>query len=591
MKLMKRTIECGRVKEDLVGKQICVNGWVNRRRDHGGITFIDLRDRSGIVQLVINPEQINQNDNDKAHELRLEYVVAAQGVLQNRDPKLVNPKMPTGKYELVVTKLEILGRSKPLPFQLDENAEKVSEDLRLKYRYLDLRREKMQNFLKIRHDALFVIRDYLNSQEFYEIETPILSKSTPEGARDYLVPSRQQAGNFYALPQSPQIYKQLLMSSGIEKYFQIARCFRDEDLRADRQPEFTQLDIEMSFVDEDDIFSIAEGVVSKIWGKFYNAKLTLPLKRYSYDHVFSLYGSDKPDLRYDMKVHEITKLFESTGLTFLKSILEDGGKAGALCIKNKKFSRSELDKWTDKVTKEYGAKGLIYVSFNEDKSPKSSISKFLAPDFFDQAKAFIPDLTISDTLFIVADKYENAWSLLGKLRVELAQALNLIDTSKHEIFWVTDFPMFEWNEDEKRWDSKHHPFTAPQEGWEDQEPGQMLSRAYDLVGNGCELAGGSIRIHDSVMQQKVFDLLGITPEQAQRKFGHLLEAQNFGYPPEGGMAFGIERLIMLLAGTDSIRDVIAFPKSQRGNCLMMNTPSEVDQDQLKELGLKIKTKS
>lgn len=585
MGLIKRSVYCGDVAESLVGQEVCVTGWVNRRRDHGGVIFIDLRDRSGILQLVFNPE-INAEMMELAHTLRIEYVLSAKGTLTHRAPDAINPKMPTGKYEVNVTEFSLLARSKPLPFQLEE-AENVSEDLRLKYRYLDLRRPEMQKFVRMRHEVNLYLREYLDKQGFYEIETPILSKSTPEGARDFLVPSRLSQGEFYALPQSPQIYKQLLILAGFEKYFQIARCMRDEDLRADRQPEFTQLDIEMSFIDEQDIQTVCEGFLSGLWKKFLNIELKAPFKRYAYDDVFALYGSDKPDMRFDLKIQDYTKLFEPMGLKFLQSIIEGGGKIGGVCVKDHKFSRSELDGWVEKVTKEYGAKGLVYIRFNEDNTPNSPIAKFLPADFLVQAQKFIPGLTAADTLFVVAGEYKHSWSILGKLRIELGNSLNLIDRTKHELFWVTDFPMFEWNEEEKGWNACHHPFTSPQEGWESLPIGDVKARAYDLICNGYELGGGSIRINNPDVQRKVFEIIGLSEEQAQQKFGFLLEAQTYGYPPEGGLAFGIDRIMMILGQTNSIRDVIAFPKTQKMSCLMMESPSPVEGKQLRELGIKI----
>jgi aspartyl-tRNA synthetase len=583
MQGFKRTIWCGEISEVLIDREVIVNGWVNSRRDHGGIIFIDLRDRSGLLQLVFNPN-INSDMMKVAHTLREEYVIAAKGTLVHREEGLINSKMTTGKYEIMVTDLKLFAKSDPMPFQLD-SAEKVSEDLRLTYRYLDLRRFEMQTMMKLRYKIIFSLRECLNKENFFEIETPILSKSTPEGAREFLVPSRLQPKKFYALPQSPQTFKQLLMCAGIEKYYQIARCFRDEDLRADRQPEFTQLDIEMSFIDEEDIYKITENFLSVIWKKFLGKELKSPLRRYTYDDVFFRFGSDRPDTRFDLEIKDITELFESIEVKFLQSIFAEGGRAGALCIKNKKFSRSELDGWVEKVTKEFGGRGLVYIKFSEEGIPSGPIAKFLPQNFLSQTQKFIPDLTKEDTLFVVADTYQKAWNLLGKLRSELGEQLDLIDSKKHEIFWVTDFPMFIWNENENRWESSHHPFTQPQEGWKDCDPAKMKARAYDLIWNGNEIGGGSIRIHDSQTQQKIFDILGINKEEVQEKFGYLIDAQRFGYPPEGGIGFGIERLIMMIIGTKSIRDVIAFPKTQKGYCLMMNTPSEVEKKQLKDLGL------
>ncbi|MFH1831388.1 MAG: aspartate--tRNA ligase [bacterium] len=602
MQRLKRTVECGLVSSELLGQQVSVAGWVHSRRDHGGVIFIDLRDRSGIVQLVFMPEELDSVVMDSARALRSEYVIVAQGVLQNRASGMINPKMPTGEFEVIIKEFTLFSACKPLPFQIDA-PEHVSEDLRLKYRYLDLRRPVMQQNLKLRHDVIFCIREFLNKKGFWEIETPILSKSTPEGARDFLVPSRLAAGMFYALPQSPQIYKQLLMCSGLEKYFQIARCFRDENLRADRQPEFTQLDLEMSFVDENDIFSVCEEMMAQVMKKILNVNLGLPFKRYAYDDVMSKYGSDKPDLRFDMRIQDLTNLFNKIELpAFLKTILENNGKFGALCVKNKKFSRAQLDGWVEKVTKEYGAQGLIYITFDAAPSchpgldpgsipcpsHKGPISKFLPTDFFAQAQRLIPDLTTSDMLFVVAGQYKQAWDILGKLRLELGKDLNLIDKTRHELFWVTDFPLFEWDQDAKQWQSAHNPFTAPQDGWEELEDlGHVKSRSYDLVWNGCELISGAIRIHDSVVQQKIFDILGISQEAAQNRFGYLLEAQRFGYPPEGGFGLGIDRFVMKLAGHDTIRDVIAFPKTTKGSCLMMETPSDVEQEQLNDLRIKV----
>jgi aspartyl-tRNA synthetase len=576
---------CGQVTENLLNKEIFLEGWVNKRRDFGNLIFIDLRDRTGIMQLVLNPQVCPQAIED-ARNIRNEFVISVTGKVINRAPNSVNKNISTGEFELQVSKLNILNTCKPLPFQL-EDADKVDDETRLKYRYIDLRREKMHNLLKLRHQVIFAMRQYLNEQDFYEIETPILSKSTPEGARDFLVPCRLQPGTFYALPQSPQIYKQLLMCSGMEKYFQVARCFRDEDLRANRQPEFTQLDLEMSFVKETDIQTVCEGVLNSTWKKIYNKELTLPLKRYSFDEAFSKFGSDKPDMRFGLEIQDVTKLFESIELKILKSVIDNGGKVGALLIKNHNFSRSELDKWTQTATsKQFGAKGLIYIKFKQDQTPESSISKFLPANFFLDAKKILPDLTTADTLFIVADEYKDAWTILGKLRLEFGKELKLIDEKTFSMFWVTDFPLFEYDKTEKRWNSTHHPFTAPQEGWENLELSQVKARAYDLVCNGEEICGGSIRIHDTKLQSKIFDIIGISKEKAQNKFGFLLEALEFGFPPHGGFAFGLDRLIMLLGGTDSIREVIAFPKTQSGTCPMMQTPSTVDEEQLKELFIK-----
>jgi len=599
MQLFKRSAYCGEINESHLNKEICLAGWVHRRRDHGGVIFVDLRDRSGLMQLVFDPSITGSGTGsnidvgtgaasaatEHAHGLRSEFVIAVRGKVVHRAASAVNDKMLTGKFELSVTELSILSKSEPIPFQIDDETN-VSEEIRLKYRYLDLRRKRMHDIFKLRHEVTLAMRQYLSEQGFYEVETPILSKSTPEGARDFLVPSRLQPGTFYALPQSPQIYKQLLITGGLEKYFQIARCFRDEALRANRQPEFTQLDIEMSFVNEQDIQDLCEGIFKLLWKKFLNYDLPATLPRLTFDEVFSRFGSDKPDMRFELEIKNGTELFKTIPLNFVKAIIDAGGHVGLLCVKHKSFSRSELDSWTDHVTKELGAKGLIWIRWKEDGSIDSTISKFLPANFLEEAQKIIPDLTVADTLFAVAGDYDDAWTVLGQLRIGLGKKLNLIKQNEHKMFWVVDFPMFEWNKEEKRWDARHHPFTSPAIGWESQEIGKIKARAYDLVYNGEELGGGSIRIHTSEAQSKVFDLLGITPDKARDKFGFLLEAQNFGYPPDGGIAFGIDRLIMILAGTDSIRDVIAFPKTQSGTCLMMQTPSGVDEAQLKELFIK-----
>lgn len=582
MQGFRRTAMCGQITEQHLNQEVCLAGWVNRRRDLGGLIFIDLRDRSGMMQLIFDPAYAPQAC-EQAHDIRTEYVIAINGTVINR-AGAINEKLATGKYEIRVSSVTVFSTSATIPFQLED--EKVSEELRLTYRYLDLRRPVMQKYLKLRHDMVFAMREYFNSLDFYEIETPILSKSTPEGARDFIVPCRIQPGTFYALPQSPQIYKQLLMVGGLDRYFQIARCFRDEALRANRQPEFTQLDIEMSFIDEQDIQDVCEGLMAKLWEKFANYKITLPLSRYTYDEMFSQYGSDKPDTRFGLKINNVTELFTDTQASFLRAIIDNKGSIGGICVPNKIFSRSEIDTLTNWATKELGAKGLLTMRYKEDGTLDSQISKFLPENFSSQLQTLMPDLKHGSTLFFVAGPYEEAWTILGQLRVSLGKSLDLIKKDEYHMFWVTDFPMFEWDKEENRWQAKHHPFTSPQDGWENQEIGDIKARAYDLVCNGEELGGGSIRIHNAKVQSKVFDLLGITPEQAQQKFGYLLEAQQYGYPPDGGIAFGIDRLVMTFAKTDSIRDVIAFPKTQSGSCLMMQTPSLVDEKQLDELKLK-----
>ncbi|MFH1461933.1 MAG: aspartate--tRNA ligase [bacterium] len=586
MQVFKRSVYCGLIDEKFLNKEITLVGWVNKRRDHGNLIFIDLRDRTGIMQLVINTENSDEIINI-AKDIRAECVLGVKGIVGKRAPEAVNEKMATGHYELSIKELKILSTSKPLPYQLEE-AENVDVDLRLKYRYLDLRRKKMFDLLKLRHDVAFLSRQYFNSLGFLEVETPLLSKSTPEGARDFLVPSRLHHGEFYALPQSPQIYKQLLMASGVDKYFQLVKCFRDEDFRANRQPEFTQVDMEMSFVDQEDIIGVVEGLIKIIFEKIYNKSLSFPLPKYSYQDIFQKFGTDKPDLRFALEINDITPLFESTELKFLKSVVEGGGKVGALFVKDKDFSRSELSAWEDFAKTRLGASGLFYIKITNDKKVESSVSKFLPANFISEIQKLIPDTKTSGTIFIVADKFKHAWNVLGSLRVELAKKLDLIKKDEFKFAWVVDFPLFEWDEKTNRWFSVHHPFTAPKGELDVSNLKDLKAKAYDLVCNGEELGGGSIRIHDSKIQSQIFDILGITKKEAQEKFGFLLEAQEFGFPPHGGLALGLDRLIMLLGHTESIRDVIAFPKTQSGICPMMQTPSCVDKEQLDDLGIKIK---
>jgi len=577
-----RSHACGVISKEHLNQTVTLNGWVNRRRDHGGIIFIDLRDRSGLVQLVFDPSVCDATTMEQAHKLRSEFVIEVCGNVVARDQAMINPKLSTGEIEIDVASLVILNAAKALPFQLDE-AEKVDEELRLAYRYLDLRREKMHNFLKLRHDVVFALRSALNDEAFYEVETPLLSKSTPEGARDFLVPCRLQPGEFYALPQSPQVYKQLLMASGVEKYFQIARCFRDEDLRANRQPEFTQLDIEMSFTNEEHIFSLMERVLGRVFGDVFNVQIPASFDRYTYKDVFHRYGSDKPDMRFDLEISQITDLFANSDLGFLKAVVEKGGSIGALCVKDHQFSRSELDKIVAKTIKDFGAKGLLYIRFNEDGSANSPVSKFLPEDFLQQAQAHVPGLTKNDTLLIIAGDYADSWTSLGRLRLYLGQELDLVDTKKLSLCWVTKFPLLEYDVEEGRYYSVHHPFTRPEEGWEKKDPAQITARAYDLVMNGEELGGGSMRIHESDLQEKVFSFLGIDKERARESFGFLLDALELGCPPMGGIALGLDRMIALMTNAPSIREVIAFPKTQKGICPLMQSPTVIDKEQLKEV--------
>jgi len=584
MEKFERTTSCGLVNKQWLGKTINLSGWVSRRRDHGGLIFIDLRDRSGVMQIVFNPD-FDKTAHAAAHDLRSEYVISVSGEIVERTPETTNKEMPTGKWELQVKNLTVHSKSKTPPFSL-EDAEKVDEELRLKYRYLDLRRVQMQKNIKLRHQVVFAIRELLNSEGFYEIETPILTKNTPEGAREFLVPSRLHHGCFYAMPQSPQLYKQLLMAAGMEKYFQIARCFRDEDLRADRQPEFTQLDLEMSFVKEDDIMSVVEKIIQHVFKKVLNKDIPIPFERIDYDQAFSEYGSDKPDLRFGLKIKESSSLFEKTELSFLQAVLKKGGNIGGLHVQNCPFSRSELNTWTEKAQK-LGAKGLLWVRFKEDGSIESPVAKFLPEDFQAQANKIFENVGPNSVLFLIAGPYHDAWTTLGRLRLELARALDIIPEGEFNLSWVVKFPMFEYDKENKRWDAMHHPFTSPQVGWEKLEPGKMKARAYDVVLNGVELGGGSIRIHDSETQSKVFELLGLNKDQAEKKFGFLLEAQTYGFPPHGGLGLGLDRFVMLLAGQETIREVIAFPKTQRMYDLMMSAPSVSDPQMLQEYGLKL----
>ncbi len=583
MQIIERTTGCGKVSSGHLSKEICLAGWVNKRRDHGGLIFIDLRDRSGLMQLVFNPD-FEKIAHELAHSLRSEFVIAVCGKVVERDPETVNSDLPTGKYELQVNKLDILNKAKQLPFSLDD-ADVVDEELRLKYRYLDLRREKMRDRFALRNNVFFAIREFLHNENFFEIETPILTKNTPEGAREFLVPSRVRKGSFYALPQSPQLYKQLLMASGFEKYFQIARCFRDEDLRADRQPEFTQLDIEMSFISEQDVIDLIERMFTVLWKKIFNLELEIPFTHLSYQKAFAEYGSDKPDLRYELKINDCTSLFANTELKFIKSVLTSGGKVGGLHVKDYEFSRSELDGWVPKA-QQLGAKGLLWVRFKGGKVD-SPVSKFLPDDFFAQAKKIFPDLKETSVLFLMAGKYQPTWTLLGRLRIALAQQLDMIPEDVFKFCWVTDFPLLEYDHEDKRWNSVHHPFTAPQEDWQQKEPADIKARAYDIILNGVELGGGSIRIHEKEMQEKIFELLQLSPKQTREKFGFLLEAQELGFPPHGGIALGLDRLIMLMSKATSIREVIAFPKTARGYDPLMEAPTAVDEIMLKEYGLKL----
>ena len=583
MESFKRSTGCGQVDSTFLGKVITLCGWVNRRRDHGNIIFVDLRDKTGIMQVVFSQE-FGADARKLAHDVRSEYVLQVAGTVIRRTPETVNKDLFTGEFELQGAELTILNKAKALPFSFDD-AHNVEEELRLQYRYLDLRRPEVHQRFKMRHKIILAMRDFLDKQGFYEIETPILTKNTAEGAREFLVPSRVHTGSFYALPQSPQVYKQLLMAGGMERYFQVARCFRDEDLRADRQPEFTQLDIEMSFINEADIQALIEGLLAHILKTQFNKDIQLPLARMDYDVAMRDYGSDKPDIRFGLKINDITHIFKDTQLAFLKTVLQSGGKIGALHVANHAFTRSELENWVNRALKN-GAKGLVWMRFTHEGTIEAPIAKFLPADFMQQVQTVIPDLAAGSTLFLIAAPEKDAWTQLGRLRLQLGEALNLIPHDQLSLHWVVNFPLLEYDKDSQRWSSVHHPFTSPQAGWEAQEPAHMKARAYDIVLNGVELGGGSIRIHTPELQQKIFDYLGFNEGTMKQHFGFLLEAQELGFPPHGGIALGIDRLIMLLLKLESIREVIAFPKTQSGADPMMHAPTPVEDSKLADYGLK-----
>ena len=587
----KRTHYCGELRKEDIGKEVCMMGWVHRRRDHGGLIFIDLRDRTGIGQLALDPDR-DPEAHAKAEAVRNEFVVAAFGKVSPRPEGTVNPKMATGEVEVEISEIRILNPAKTPPFMLDEFSE-VAENLRLKYRYLDLRRVGIQQNLIMRHKVAQTVRNYLTEKDFLEIETPMLTKSTPEGARDYLVPSRVNLGNFYALPQSPQLFKQLLMVSGFDRYFQIVRCFRDEDLRADRQPEFTQIDCELSFVDRDDIMSIMEGMIETVFKKTVDADITVPIPRMTYAEALDRYGVDNPDLRFDMELINITELVKGCGFKVFASVAESGGLVKAINAKGcATFSRRELDDLTDFVAI-YGAKGMAWVKIQEDGTWQSPIAKFFTEQELADIGAAL-DAQPGDLLLFGADTPAITNEALGRLRGHLGNKLELANPKDYKFVWITDFPLLEWDAEARRHVAVHHPFTAPMD--EDvhlleTEPGKVRAKAYDLVLNGSEIGGGSIRIHNQDVQSQMFKLLGIGEEEAREKFGFLLDALEFGAPPHGGIAFGLDRVMMILTGASSIRDVIAFPKTQKATCLMSEAPGSVDEKQLRELGIRLAASS
>jgi len=586
MKGMKRTHRCTELTTADVGKEVVVMGWVQRRRDLGKLIFITLRDRSGIIQVVFNSET-NPELHEKASQVRSEYVLAVRGILARRSEEAINRNMVTGEIEIIASERRILNKSEVPPFHIEENVD-ANEALRLKYRYLDLRRPHLQRNLYLRHRIAKIARDYYDENGFYEIETPFLTKSTPEGARDYLVPSRVHPGKFYALPQSPQIFKQLLMVSGFDRYMQIVKCFRDEDLRADRQPEFTQIDLEMSFVDMEDVMAVNEGFISRLFKETLGLSIPVPFKRLTYKEAMERYGSDKPDTRFGLELVNISDLVAESGFRVFRDAVENGGSVRAINAKGAgaKFSRKEIDALGE-VVKTYKAKGLAWMVVEAD-NLKSPIAKFLTENEIVQIKERL-GAEPGDLLLFVADKDEIVFDALGHLRLELGEKLGLIDHKRFDVLWVTEFPLLEYDEEEKRWVAKHHPFTSPMDEdieYLDTDPGRVRSKAYDMVINGYEVGGGSIRIHSQELQAKMFRVIGLTDEQARERFGFMLEAFKYGTPPHGGMAFGLDRLTMLLAGTDNIRDVIAFPKVQTAACLMSNAPDVVDEKQLEELHIK-----
>ena len=587
MQGLKRTHRCAELSAANAGETVTIMGWVQKNRNKGGLVFIDVRDRSGIIQVVCEEGKTDAALIEKAAKLRSEYVVAVVGKVEKRSGA-VNKNLATGEIEIIPEELRVLSESETPPFQIEENS-KTKEEIRLKYRYLDLRRPDMQRNLMMRSKVATLTRQFLAEEGFMEIETPILIKSTPEGARDYRVPSRVHQGHFYALPQSPQLFKQLLMCSGCDRYFQIAKCFRDEDLRADRQPEFTQIDMELSFVDVDDVIEVNERLLAKLFKEVLGVEVSLPIQRMTWQEAMDRFGSDKPDIRFGMELQNVTEVVKDFDFVVFKSAIENGGTVRGINAKGQgSMARKKIDKLVD-FAKDYGAKGLAYIAIHEDGTVKSSFAKFMTEE---QQASLIQAMggENGDLLLFAADKNKVVWDVLGALRLELARQMELLDKNEYKFLWVTEFPLLEWNDEQNRFTAMHHPFTMPMEEdlqYIDSDPGRVRAKAYDIVLNGNEIGGGSVRIFNQDIQSKMFEVLGFTPEQAQEQFGFLLEAFKYGVPPHAGLAYGLDRLVMLMAKQDSIRDVIAFPKVKDASDLMTEAPSPVDAKQLDELGLEV----
>ena len=589
MKGLKRTHRCTEISTANIGETVTLMGWVQKSRNKGGIIFVDLRDRSGIVQLIFENGSIDAKGFEKATKLRSEFVIAVTGVVEARSGA-VNNNLKTGEIEVRANSLRILAEAETPPFPIEENS-KTKEDLRLKYRFLDLRRPDIQRNLMMRSQVTTLTRQFMANEGFLEIETPMLTKSTPEGARDYLVPSRIHPGNFYALPQSPQLFKQLLMCSGYDRYIQIARCFRDEDLRADRQPEFTQIDMELSFVDVDDVIDVNERLLAYLFKQVLDVDVKLPIQRMTWQDAMDRFGSDKPDLRFGMELQNVSEVVRGCEFAVFKNALEAGGTVRGINAKGQGgMPRKKIDKLVE-FAKDYGAKGLAYIAIHEDGTVKSSFAKFMTEDEMNRLVEAM-DGQAGDLLLFAADKNKVVWDVLGAQRLELARQMNLLDSSEYRFVWITEFPLLEWSDEENRFKAMHHPFTMPMEEdlqYIDSDPGRVRAKAYDIVLNGTEIGGGSVRIHQDDIQEKMFEVLGFTKEKAYEQFGFLLTAFKYGVPPHAGLAYGLDRLVMLMAKQESIRDVIAFPKVKDASCLMTEAPNLVDEKQLEELGIAIRS--